>query len=154
MKQDLERKKNCFLLPAAVYLILKKEDQILLIRRNKTGYADGLYSLVAGCIDGDESVTQAMIREAKEEAGITLKSEWLKLSLVMHRRKTLEQNWESVLFFFVAKHWEGELINAEPHKHDDLRFFPLDGLPDNLIPYVRVAIDEVAKGNHFIEYGW
>lgn len=36
----------------AVYLLLIKENQILLLKRANTGYEDGKYSLVAGHMDG------------------------------------------------------------------------------------------------------
>ena len=54
-----------FTLLSAVHLVLIKDDKILLLRRKNTGYEDGKYSLVAGHLDGKESVTTAMIREAR-----------------------------------------------------------------------------------------
>ncbi len=56
----------------AVYLILIKENKVLLLKRANTGYEDGNYSLVAGHMDGNETIKQAMIREATEEAGIVM----------------------------------------------------------------------------------
>ena len=61
-----------FKLVVAVHLILIEDGKILLLRRYHTGYEDGNYSVVAGHIDGDESVIKAMQREALEEAGITI----------------------------------------------------------------------------------
>ena len=58
----------------AVYLILIKGNQILLLKRVNTGYEDGKYSLVAGHMDGNETIKQAMIREAREEAGIAIEN--------------------------------------------------------------------------------
>jgi len=61
-----------FKLTTAVYLVLRNESKVLLLRRANTGYQDGKYSLVAGHLDGDELGTVAIVREAKEEAGIDL----------------------------------------------------------------------------------
>ena len=58
--------------PLDVYLLIRKENEVLLLRRYNTGFADGQYSLVAGCHEKNEPVTAALIREAKEEVGIDL----------------------------------------------------------------------------------
>jgi 8-oxo-dGTP pyrophosphatase MutT (NUDIX family) len=67
--------KERFKLIPAVYLILRRNDEVLLLRRANTGYQDGKYSLIAGHLDGDELATEGMIREAKEEAGIVIVKE-------------------------------------------------------------------------------
>ena len=54
----------------AVYLLLLREGHVLLLRRHNTGYEDGNYSVIAGHVDPGERVTQALVREAAEEAGI------------------------------------------------------------------------------------
>ncbi|MDZ7955173.1 NUDIX domain-containing protein [Nostoc sp. DedQUE09] len=64
-------KNNPFKLIPASYIILIKNEKILLIRRVNTGYEDGKYSVV-GLVDGNETFVQAVVREAKEEVGIDL----------------------------------------------------------------------------------
>lgn len=135
--------------PLDVHLILRKEDEILLMRRYKTGFADGMYALVAGCHEAHEPITAAIIREAKEEVGIDIQPECLKMACVMHIK--LLNPGERVCFFFIADQWTGTINNCEPHKCDDLRFFPINELPINLIPFVRTGIVASLEGNHFIE---
>lgn len=142
-----------FKCPVAVHLILIENNQILLLRRQNTGFSDGMYSVPAGCIEGEESVTQAMIREAWEEIGLNLKPEWLRVSTILHRKASVH-NWESIVLFFMLSQYEGAIENREPEKCDDLRFFPLDKLPENTIPYVRTGIDLSLKGIPFAEFGW
>lgn len=145
-----ERHKN---IPAS-YLVLIKDNKILLQKRFNTGYEDGKYSMVAGHVDEGETFTEAIIREAEEEAGIILKPENLKASHVMHRDSGSEENNERVDVFFTAEKWGGEVENKEPHKCDDLSWFDLNNLPDNVIPYIEQAIDCIKNKVFYSEHGW
>lgn len=140
-----------FKLFVAVYLILIENGKILLLRRYNTGYEDGNYSVVAGHIDGDESVITAMKREALEEAGIHIKESDLEIVHVMHR-KTPER--ESIDYFLTCKKYTGQIQNMEPDKCDELSFYDLNNLPQNIIPYVRKAIEYYQNGESFSVYGW
>ena len=140
-----------FTLRAAVYLILIKDGKTLLSRRYKTGWMDGKYSLVAGHLDGNEKVSDAMIREAFEESGIKVAKKDLKPLKVLHRRS---DDQEYMDFFFLAERWGGEPIIKEPHKCDDMGWFPLSSLPKNTLPYVENVIENYKDGIPFIESGW
>ena len=63
-------------------------------------------------------------------------------------------NKETVLALFEVKKWSGEILNTEPDKCDDLRWFPLDNLPVNTIPYIKQAIECYRKGILYSEFGW
>lgn len=139
-----------FTTPVAVHLFLLRGSQVLLLRRANTGYEDGNYSVVAGHLDGGEPAVQAMIREAREEAGIEIRPEQVQPVGVMHRRSTDER----IDFFFACREWQGEIVNAEPEKCDELRFYEWDNLPPNVIPYVRRAIENYRAGRWFDEMGF
>lgn len=140
-----------FTLRSAVYLFLIRQDRILLARRYKTGWQDGKYSVVAGHLDGGETVFQAMIREAREEAGIILDPAQLKVVHVMHRIP-IGNDLEYIDFFLTAPEWDGVPEIREPDKCDDLRWFPLDHLPDNIIPSVQAAIDNYRNNTFFADF--
>ncbi len=140
-----------FKLVTAVHLILIEDEKILLQRRYNTGYEDGNYSIVAGHIDGNESVLEAMQREALEEAGIKILQEDLKIVHVMHRRAP---NRESIDYFLICKRYDGEITIMEKDKCDQLKFFKLDELPTNVIPYVRKGIESYLNNEPFSIYGW
>jgi 8-oxo-dGTP diphosphatase len=139
-----------FKLVSAVHIFLIWDGQVLLLRRFNTGYEDGNYSVVAGHLDGGEEVKAAAIREAREEVGIKIAPGDLQVVGVMHRRSDDER----VDFFVTAAAWAGEIANQEPHRCDQLAWFDLDALPENVIPYVRRALDNYRKGKWFDSFGW
>lgn len=141
-----------FKLIPAVYLILRKGDEVLLLQRTNTGYQDGKYSLVSGHLDGDELATHGLVREAKEEAGVTIQPEDLVLVHTVHRLSRDERNQERMDLFFETTTWEGDITNVEPHKCSDLRWFSINDLPDQMIPMVRQVLESVARGGRYSEY--
>ena len=141
---------NRFRAPVAVHLLLVRGDAILLLRRFNTGYEDGNYSVVAGHLDGGETVLAAIDREAREEAGIQLDPAATSVVGVMHRQSGEER----IDFFVLCTNWTGEVTNREPEKCDDLRWFPLADPPPNVIPYVRAAISAWHSGTWFTTYGF
>ncbi|MBI4138447.1 MAG: NUDIX domain-containing protein [Candidatus Wildermuthbacteria bacterium] len=140
--------KERFKITPAVYLVLIKENEILLSKRYNTGYFDGYYSFPAGHLDGGETLTQAMVREAKEEAGIDITPENLRL---VHTMNKLVPGNERIDFFFTTEKWRGEPKNMEPEKCSDLSWFGLNTLPENIIPYIQQAIDCVMKNIPYSE---
>ncbi len=148
--------KQRFKLIPAVYLVLKRDNSILLLRRHNTGYRDGNYSLIAGHLDGDESLTAALAREAREEAGILINPEDLTFVHLMHLRSEIPNSTddERMTIYFTTDRYEGTLCNAEPHKCDDLRWFAHSELPSNIIPHVRYALEKIERGIAYSEFGW
>ena len=136
--------------PVTVHLFFFRENQILILRRFNTGYADGMYSLPAGHLDGNETVLAAAAREAQEEVGIRLEAEHIHFSSVMHRLDGEER----VDFFVEVQEWNGEPVNAEPEKCDDVRWINVDELPANTIPYIRQALRNHQAGVKFDEFGF
>jgi 8-oxo-dGTP pyrophosphatase MutT (NUDIX family) len=144
-----------FRLKPAVHVLLVRDDHVLLLRREHTGYEDGNYSVIAGHLDGGEEVKTAAIREAREEAGIAIAPDNLRVVGVMHRfsqRATGPD--ERINFFVAAERWSGAIVNAEPEKCGDLSWFAVDALPSNTIPYVRRAIANYRAGRWFDSFGW
>ena len=139
-----------FKMIASSYLLLVIDGKILLSRRFKTGYEDGKYSLPAGHIEDNESLTAGGAREIFEEIGIRIKPKDLTLVHVMHRKKDDIR----MDFFFTPEIGDQKPINNEPNKCDDLRWFPLTNLPANTIPYIHHAIDCYQKKIFYSEFGW
>ena len=134
----------------SVYLILRRNNEILFLLRKNTGYCDGLYGLVAGHVDEGEGAITAMVREAKEEAGIEILPDRLKPVHIMHR----SEKRNNVDIFFECSDWRGAICNREPEKCEALQFFSLDALPANSIEYIRRALKDISRGKFFSEFGW
>ena len=141
-----------FLVPSAVFVILKRGHEVLLAQRINTGHEDGNFGLVAGHIDAGESATQALIREAGEEAGIVLHRRHLRLVHMQHytRATAVYIDW-----FFEATRWTGEPRIMEPEKCGELRWCDLDALPGNTIGYIRQVLDDIyTRESNYSEWGW
>lgn len=130
----------------AVYILLMKGSEILLARRFNTGWQDGNYGLPAGHLEPNETIKQGAIREMQEEVGITIKSEDVEYIHTMHRMNRY------IDLFFVCSNWEGTPKITEADKCDDVQWFSLDSLPENIIPSVRHAILQYKNGVTFSEF--
>ncbi len=137
----------------ASYLVLIKDNKVLLSKRQNTGYSDGEYSVVAGHLEPGETFTKAIIREAKEEAGIDLDQEKLVVLHVQHCKSDINAS-ERVHVYFTAKKWKGKIINKEAQKCEYFKWFGFDNLPSNIVPHVREAILNIKKNVFYSEQGW
>lgn len=136
---------------AAVWLVAKKDEQVLLSRRYNTGWMDGNYTLVSGHLEEGEGIIAAMIREAKEEAGLSIAPEQLSVVHVTHRKCP---DREYLDFFLEVKNLQEEAKNVEEDKCDELRWFPLNELPENVLPNLKFALDAIQNKVYYGEFGW
>jgi 8-oxo-dGTP diphosphatase len=56
--------------------------------------------------------------------------------------------------FFEVTSWQGEPINNEPHKCDELRWASLDALPENVVGEVRHALSMITAGETYSGYNF
>ena len=148
---DASLKPRRFQATVAVHLFLFRGGNVLLLRRHNTGYADGKYSVIAGHLDGDEPATLAMAREAAEEAGIVVDPADLRFVHAMHRKEAGAAD-ERIDLFFAATDWRGEPTIGEPEKCRELRWASLNALPENVVPYVRAALDHALHNRSYAEF--
>lgn len=139
-------------LRCAVYALIVKKHKILLSLRKNTGWMDGRYGLPAGHLEKDEELKEALVREVKEEVLLKIDPSNLTLCHVMHRNEKKTDNFEYVDFFFRLEYWEGEPKNGEPDKSENLEWFDLDSLPDNVVPNVKAGIDYYKNKIYFSEF--
>jgi ADP-ribose pyrophosphatase YjhB (NUDIX family) len=133
----------------AVFVILKRADgQILLLRRAGTGYMDGKLGLPSGHVDGNEPADVALSREAREEVGVEVGPADLRLVHTMHRRAE-EGEFEYIDMFFEAKTWQGDPENKEPHKCSELVWVDPSQLPEDMVPGVGAALEQITRGEPY-----
>lgn len=135
------------LLVAAAYVVLRRGDEVLLQLRRGTGYRDGHWAVLAGHVDPGESVHEAAVREAAEEAGVAVRAEDLRPLTTLHRFErggpAVEQR---VDVFFEVDAWTGTPEHREADRAERMGWFPLDDLPEPVVPHERIVLDALARG--------
>ncbi|MGA9345996.1 MAG: NUDIX domain-containing protein [Nocardioidaceae bacterium] len=132
----------------AAYVILRRDDQVLLQLREGTGFMDGHWATAAaGHVESGEAVHEAAVREAAEELGVRIDVTDLEPLCGMHRTgangRPID---ERVDWFFACRRWQGEPRVVEPHKTADLRWFALDALPEPVVPHERYVYEQLRAG--------
>ncbi|TDE94805.1 NUDIX domain-containing protein [Occultella glacieicola] len=133
----------------AAYVLLRRPapagEEVLLSLRRGTGYMDEHWAhAAAGHVEADESVHAAAVREAREELGITIAQSDLEPLCAMHRThgngRAID---ERVDFFFSCHTWSGEPRLMEADKAAEQAWFPLDALPDPVVPHERTVLEAI-----------
>lgn len=138
-----------------VYLLRPGEhgDEVLLQLRRGTDYMDGHWAAAAaGHVEQGETAYDAAHREAREELGI--EGAALEFAFTMQRTAGGEPIDERVDFFFTARRWEGEPRIVEPDKCGALQWFPLDALPEPLVPHERHALRALGTVATYLTFGF
>jgi ADP-ribose pyrophosphatase YjhB (NUDIX family) len=122
----------------AVYPLIARDGKVLMIRRKNTGWKDGEYAIPGGHLEKDETILQAVCREAKEEVGLKIGENQLEFIHAMHRKS----NYPYLDIFFKVRSWEGEPFLGEEEKSDDLIWAYINNLPENTIEYIKQVIEK------------
>jgi ADP-ribose pyrophosphatase YjhB (NUDIX family) len=116
---------------------------VLLRRGNKKAFAPGMWSLPSGKGAPGEPITRTAVRELREETGLEVKPQALRLAHVTHSPEAPEG---FVVLVFAADEWEGEPINAEPSKHSAVAWVDTDDLPNDFVPSTLHALERYLAG--------
>ncbi|MBQ9834374.1 MAG: NUDIX domain-containing protein [Bacilli bacterium] len=148
--------KERYMIKCAVFLILTKyennQEYVLLQKRQNTGIIDGQYDVsCTGHLEVDETLTEAMVRETKEELGIIIKSEDLKFVNLMHAKY---QESDYIQVCYSTDKFEGVPKIMEPNKCSDLSWFKINDLPKDLSDTRKIMIEGYLNTNNYTEYGF
>ncbi|MFF2372437.1 GNAT family N-acetyltransferase [Agromyces sp. NPDC058110] len=135
-------------IPAGYVFLFDDAGRVLLQHRAATGYYDGWWGAsAAGHVDAGESVVHGTVREAAEEIGVVIAPADLVPLTTMHRTGPTTASVEQrVDFFFACRSWAGEPALRET-KADDLGWFDLDDLPDQVVHHERFVLERVVAGD-------
>ncbi len=139
------------LLVAAAYVVLTRpgdhHHEVLLQLRRGTGYLDGHWATLAGHVEPGESVHEAAVREAAEEAGVVIATDDLVPLTTLHRfERGGPQVEQRVDVFFSVTRWTGSPSLLEAGRAASMRWFPIDELPEPMVPHERLVLDTLASG--------
>lgn len=133
----------------AAYGIFRRGDTYLFMRRCNTNYRNGYYGIPAGRVSEGEPINLTILREVKEETGLDVHADDVKLVHVNHRHEPGQGNYANwVDFFYLIEKWNGEPVIAEPDKADDLKWLTLDS-DEQIIPYLRDIIRDIEQNKFF-----
>jgi len=158
--------------PVDVFLVLHDGPSVLLALRRGTGYDDGLWNLPSGKLEHGEDALSGMIREAREEIGISLPAASLRLAATVHHRAASPSpagpapspgssppaafHTRVGLVFAAAADpaSQGTPVNAEPHKCGGLGWFPAASLPVEMSAYSADCVRAFRSEVPFLLSGW
>ena len=121
--------------------IINDKKELLLQLRNKAPEKEH-WCIPGGRVELFETFEEAVKREVKEETGVEVEIIRL-LGICDHIIKKEERHWVSPSY--LCKIVKGEPKIMEPTKHLDLKWFPLDNLPEKITITTRDAIRNYKK---------
>ena len=118
-----------------VRVVLVKEEQALLVKHT---YKGG-WHLPGGGIERNETIPDAARRELREETGLeAAELKWVGVY------SSVEEGASGHNFLFACEQFKK--VGKPDHEIAEARFFPLDALPEGLLPGHRRRLEEYRAG--------
>ncbi|MFD5437808.1 NUDIX domain-containing protein [Kitasatospora sp. NPDC127067] len=113
------------------------------------------WTIPGGKVEVDERLDEAAARELREETGLLVEPEDLRLVHTAQVRAGWDGKGPYMVSVFLATAWRGELTNTEPDKHLDVRWSPADEPPLPMFPVAHAALTlHQSGGRGFSTHGW
>lgn len=139
------------LLVAAVIVHDKAAGRVLLLQRGpRAKFAPLRWDLPVGKADRGEVITMTAARELKEETGLVIDPAELKVAGLIHGAWGVEAPNGFLTVVFVTHTWTGEPVNAEPHKHARVTWFPVEQVPSEFVSTTREALMNYLHGGPMV----
>lgn len=137
----------------AVYALLRDGEKVAMVLRSGTDWMNGYYGLPSGKVEKGEPFLEAVVRETKEEVCVDIEAADISHALTMHRNSGPDGTLWVDVYFAISK-WRGQVVNGEPEKHSEIAWIDINNPPDNVIPSVASALQSIADGKTYSEFGW
>lgn len=135
------------LIDSYIHVLIQREDRFLFIRRAGTGRLDGYWCPPGGKIEKGETPTAAAKRKILEEVGFEIEPTFV---TAVYLNSAIFDH-DGIVFFFASK-IENFPTSCEAQEHDSVGWFPLDNLPNPVVPLIRFATDCYSKKQHYGEF--
>lgn len=132
----------------ATFIVLQREDgKVFMMRRKNTNWLNGFYNIPAGRVERHETMLECAIRETKEEAGIDIKPEDMKLFLVSNRFTGVDGDTQPdwIDFYYTTTKWQGTPHIAEPDKCDHADWYAIGDKSLQIVPCIEDALNYLTK---------
>lgn len=106
----------------------------------------------AGHVERGETAPQAAARELLEELGVV--ADDLTFEFTLQRTDRALAIDERADFFFTARSWHGEPRVVEATKCARIGWFPLDALPEPMVPHERFAVAHLGGDDRYLTFGF
>ncbi|SNS17092.1 ADP-ribose pyrophosphatase YjhB, NUDIX family [Anaerovirgula multivorans] len=118
--------------PGVAIIIFDKDKKVLLQKRADVG----LWGIPSGHVEPGESVTEAAIREVKEETGLSICITRL-IGVYSDPKSQVFKYPNGITTHFITTYFEGEVIegdiNCSSNETLELRYFEIDELPTDIL---------------------
>ncbi|MDH6141500.1 MULTISPECIES: NUDIX domain-containing protein [Kitasatospora] len=129
------------LLVAAVIVHDLETQRVALLRRGPNAkFAQGMWDLPVGKSEPGEPITETAVRELKEETGLVVAPEDLRLVHVIHGARGVEAPNGFLTVVFSAHRWSGDLVNGEPEKHSEVAWVSTGAIPEEFVSTTDTAL--------------
>lgn len=134
-------------------MVMIKDNAIFLVKRaHDVAHLGGYYALIGGKPHENEALIDCAIREAHEEAGVTIEPtqvSFMGVSDIFFEGRHL------IGFNFFAHTWQGTPTRNSPREHESAEWIDLKQLPEQLTPGTRLALAFLQNQDYrYVKAGW
>ena len=128
--------------------LLRRNEEILLAMK-KRGFGEGKYNGVGGEIEGTETPEAAMLRETKEEIGVT-PIQYEKVGVVSFDEFYKDEKVNLIFHLYMVTEWEGTPAESEEMQP---KWFSIDSIPYNqMLPDDKYWLPLILEGKKIDAY--